>query len=323
MKQKLHKELQALLDFYRKQRQNLPAEFTHAAGVINNPGFFTVGDLQRHLNNPLLRPEWVHVKQNGKRVELEKSCFYKTVQGRQLDFMDKATLNQEIADGAAVVLEGIDILDAGINEFVGRLDESLPCVMANSVVFFSQQGNEAYAGHCDADDVLVVQLAGKKTWQLFKPQQRRYAGIQEQSEQQLGPVMHEINMRPGDALYVRAGVPHRCITSAPFSMHMAFDLVDNTTRLPPRKSRPKPATSTITPANRRTHRPRASSSVTFRSSDLTSFSRRSRKRPSSNAGKSPNSAKCWGARPRSEASTSSTSHIVCGARCGRAARYAG
>jgi len=227
MKQKLHKELQALLDFYRKQRQNLPAEFTHAAGVINSPGFFTVGDLQRQLNNPLLRPEWVHVKQNGKRVELEKSCFYKTVQGRQLDFMDKEVLNQEIANGAAVVLEGIDILDAGINEFVARLDESLPCVMANSVVFFSQQGNEAYAGHCDADDVLVVQLAGKKTWQLFKPQQRRYAGIQEQSEQQLGPVMHEISMRPGDALYVRAGVPHRCITSAPFSMHMAFDLVDN------------------------------------------------------------------------------------------------
>ena len=100
--------------------------------------------------------------------------------------------------------------------------------MANSVVFFSQQNNEAYEGHCDADDVLVVQLAGKKTWQLFKPQQRRYAGIQNQDDQQLGPVMHEISMRPGDALYVRAGVPHRCITSAPFSMHMAFDLVDNT-----------------------------------------------------------------------------------------------
>ena len=228
MKQKLHKELQALLDFYRKQRQNPPLEFTHGAGVINNPGFFTVSDLQRHLNNPLLRPEWVHVNLDGKRVELEKNCFYKTVQGRKLDFMDKEILNDAITQGAAVVLEGIDILDAGVNEFVARLDESLPCVMANSVVFFSQQNNEAYEGHCDADDVLVVQLAGKKTWQLFKPQQRRYAGIQNQDDQQLGPVMHEISMRPGDALYVRAGVPHRCITSAPFSMHMAFDLVDNT-----------------------------------------------------------------------------------------------
>jgi ribosomal protein L16 Arg81 hydroxylase len=96
------------------------------------------------------------------------------------------------------------------------------------VVFFSQQDSEAYEGHCDADDVLVVQLSGRKSWQLFKPQQRRYAGITDQSDAQLGPVMHEIDMRPGDALYVRAGVPHRCLTKTPCSLHMSFDLVDNT-----------------------------------------------------------------------------------------------
>ena len=228
MGQKLHKDLQALLDFYQKQRNDPPEIYRYGAGVINNPGFFTARELQQHLNNPLLRPEWVHVKRDGQRVELEKECFYKTVQGRKLDFMDKELLNNEINRGAAVVLEGIDILDAGVNAFVGRLDASLPCVMANSVVFFSQQGNEAYDGHCDADDVLVVQLGGKKTWELFTPQQRRYAGIQNLNEQQLGPVMQELTMRPGDALYLRAGVPHRCRTTAPFSLHMAFDLVDNT-----------------------------------------------------------------------------------------------
>ena len=227
MKQKLHKELQALLDFYNKQRQNLPQAFGYKAGVINKPSFFTVNDLQRHLNNPLLHPDWVYLKLDGKRVELEKSCFYKTVQNKQLNFMDKEVLSNEINKGAAVVLEGIDVLDSNINEFVARLDDSLPCVLSNSEVFFSQEDNEAYEGHCDADDVLVVHLAGKKTWQLFQPQQRRYAGIQKLSDQQLGPVMQEVSMRPGDALYLRAGVPHRCITNAPFSLHMSFDLVDS------------------------------------------------------------------------------------------------
>jgi len=228
MKQKLHKDLQALLGFYQKQLKDPPLEFSHGTGVVDKPGFFTVADLQRHLNNPLLRPEWVHVKLGGKRVELEKSCFYKTVQNRKLDFMDKQALNNAIDKGAAVVLEGIDILDPAVNEFVARLDESLPCVLATSEVFFSQQNNEAYEGHCDADDVLVVQLAGRKTWQLFKPQQRRYLGITDQSDQQLGPVLHEITMRPGDALYVRAGVPHRCLTPGLYSLHMSFDLIDNT-----------------------------------------------------------------------------------------------
>ena len=228
MKQKLHKELQSLFDFYQKQRQNLPKAFTYGTGIINNPSFFTVSDFQRHLNNPLLQPGWVYVKLGGERVKLEEACFYKSVQNKQLNFMDKEVLSNEINKGAAVVLEGIDILDPVINEFVARLDDSLPCVLANAEVFFSQQDNEAYEGHCDADDVLVVQLAGKKTWQLFQPQQRRYAGIQNLNDQQLGPVMQEVAMRPGDALYLRAGVPHRCITTAPCSLHMSFDLVDNT-----------------------------------------------------------------------------------------------
>jgi ribosomal protein L16 Arg81 hydroxylase len=227
MKQKLHKDLQALLDFYHRARQDLPEAFTYKAGVIDKPSYFTVNDLQRHLNNPLLQPEWVYMKQNGVRVELEKFCFYKTVQNKQLNFIDKQVINNEINKGAAVVLEGIDILDPAINDFVTRLDESLPCVLSNAEVFFSQQDNEAYEGHCDADDVLVVQLAGRKNWNLYEPQQRRYADIQKLSEAQLGPVKHELQMRPGDALYLRAGVPHRCITSAPFSLHMSFDLVDS------------------------------------------------------------------------------------------------
>ena len=126
MKQKLHKDLQALLDFYYRQRQNLPEAFTYKAGVIDKPSFFTVDDLQRHLNNPMLQPEWVYMKQNGARVELEKFCFYKTVQNRKLHFIDKQVINSEINKGAAVVLEGIDILEPAINEFVTRLDESLP-----------------------------------------------------------------------------------------------------------------------------------------------------------------------------------------------------
>ncbi len=73
MKQKLHRELQQLLDFYHKQRQNLPEAFSHGTGVINKPSFFTVGDLQRHLNNPLLKPEWVYMKRDGKRVERDTS----------------------------------------------------------------------------------------------------------------------------------------------------------------------------------------------------------------------------------------------------------
>jgi hypothetical protein len=228
MKNKLHKDLDALLNFFLKQRQNPPAEYTYGAGIVSRPEVFTVKDLQAHLNNPLLQPEWLDVVVGGKRLSLEPASLYKRVQRKELKFIDKSYINQLLAEGAAVVLEGLDILDPRINELLARIDEPFPCVMSNCVAFFSQRENEAYGGHCDTDDVLVFQLEGRKTWQLFEAQQRRYLGAKDQSDEQLGPVKKEIIMRPGDALYVRAGVPHRCNTPGNYSLHFSFDLGDRT-----------------------------------------------------------------------------------------------
>jgi hypothetical protein len=228
MKNKLHKDLDALLKFFIKQRQNPPAEYTYGAGIVSRPEVFTVKDLQAHLNNPLLLPEWLELVAGGKRLSLEEACMYKRVQRKELKFIDKSYINQRFAEGAAVVLEGLDILDSRINELLARIDDCFPCVMSNCVAFFSQRENEAYQGHCDTDDVLVFQLAGRKTWQLFEAQQRRYRGVSGQSDEQLGPVKEEIIMRPGDALYVRAGVPHRCTTPGEYSLHLSIDLGDRT-----------------------------------------------------------------------------------------------
>ena len=35
-------------------------------------------------------------------------------------------------------------------------------------------------------------------------------------------------MRPGDAMYVRTGVPHRCSTPGDYSLHLSIDLGDRT-----------------------------------------------------------------------------------------------
>ena len=228
MKQTLHPDLKLLLDFFLAQRQNLPPEYTYCENVIDAPSFYNVRSLQEDLNNPLLSPAWVHLVSQGKSIPLEDACFYKLVQHNQLRFMNKDLLNNELKNGAAVVLEGVDILNADINTFVGKVEEALPCSLSNCVAFFSQRQNEAYEAHCDSDDVLVVQLSGKKHWQLYAPQQRRYADTTHLTPDRLGPVTSEIIMQAGDALFVRAGVPHKCDTVDSHSLHLAFDLIDST-----------------------------------------------------------------------------------------------
>jgi hypothetical protein len=224
----LHPDFQLLLDFYREQRRKPPQTFTHGPAVAPNPSVFSVARLQHHLNDPLLTPSWVTVLAQGRIVPLESSCLMKIVQNKELFFMDKTLINEQISRGAAILLEGLDILDPQINAFVGELDAGLPCALSNCVAFFSQRQNEAYQGHCDTDDVLVLQLAGEKRWRIFTPQQRRYVDNFPLDAQQLGRQIAELTLRAGDALYVRAGVPHLCETPGDYSLHLSFDLCDRT-----------------------------------------------------------------------------------------------
>ena len=108
------------------------------------------------------------------------------------------------------------------------LDQLLPCALSNAEAFFSQIGNEAYGGHRDSDDVLVIQISGIKHWHVHKPQQRRYLGNAPMTAEQMGPILTEFDMKPGDILYVKAGVPHRCTTAADHSLHISIDLCDRT-----------------------------------------------------------------------------------------------
>ncbi|MBL8377681.1 MAG: hypothetical protein JNM79_07435 [Burkholderiales bacterium] len=100
-------------------------------------------------------------------------------------------------------------------------------LFANSVAFFSQAaGGEAYSGHCDTADVLVVQLAGRKKWFIHKRQHPRWVDVSEMDAAARGPVQAEIVMEPGDALYLRSYTPHLVQTADDYSLHMAFDICD-------------------------------------------------------------------------------------------------
>ena len=223
----LHPDLELVLAFYKKQRAAPPPVFAHAARLLASPEFFSSGTLQQYLNNPLLTPSWVTLLSNGKIVPLEPAALLKVVQNKELIFMDKELIERHLESGGALLLEGVDILDPAINAFVAKLDCTLPCALSNCVAFLSQRGSEAYPGHCDTDDVLVVQIEGRKQWRIFAPQQRRYVGnILEES--QLGPCVAELTLEPGDVLYIRAGVPHHCETKSDYSLHLSFDLCDRT-----------------------------------------------------------------------------------------------
>jgi ribosomal protein L16 Arg81 hydroxylase len=224
----IEQEIAAILAFFKDACAQVGTPFVRRVGLLQQPAIFSLEKLQQLINNPLLGPDWIQLTVGGKLLEFDGNMLWKTVQKGKLPFMDKQFLNQALGSGAAIVLEGLDILDFGINSLVQQIDHALPCALSNCEAFFSQRGNEAYGGHRDTDDVLVLQIAGEKRWRVHQPQQRRFIGNGSLTEAQMGPLLSEFVMQAGDVMFLRAGVPHRCITAADHSLHLSFDLCDRT-----------------------------------------------------------------------------------------------
>lgn len=217
-----------ILNFLTASRALTQHSFSRKTSLFPATAAFSLQRLGHLLANPLLTPEWLQVSLNGQALDLGSDHLWKYVQHRKLCFTDKAQLNTALAKGASLVLEGVDILDPDVNQLLGEIDDTLPCALSTCEAFFSRRGNEAYGGHRDSDDVLALQISGQKSWRVHAPQQRRYMGNSPLTEQQMGPLVEEFIMSPGDALYVRAGVPHRCSTVSDCSLHLSIDLYDRT-----------------------------------------------------------------------------------------------
>lgn len=215
-------------DFYFRDGLDAPPEATHVhrEGLVPDQQLFSIEHLRRHLNNPLLDLNYVNLFEGGKPVDLADAHLYKLVQKRKIEFVDRRVLQQHLERGAACVLEGLDILEPDINALATALDRGRAATFSNATAFFSQHGHEAYRGHVDTDDVLVIHCAGEKRWSLHRRQAPRRVGLADLEAPQMGAVEAEIIMRPGDVMYLRSFTPHRVETLSDFSLHVSFDLCD-------------------------------------------------------------------------------------------------
>jgi ribosomal protein L16 Arg81 hydroxylase len=215
-------------DFYFKEGLGAPPGVSHVhhANLVPDQQLFSIEHLRRHLNNPLFDLNYLNLFQAGKPVDLTRARLYKLVQKRKIEFVDFHVLQEHLESGAACVLEGLDLLEPEINRLAAALDRAHAATFSNATVFFSQRGNEAYRGHLDTDDVLVIHLAGEKRWRLHKRQSPRRINLNDLDDVQMGPVDAEVVMRPGDVLYLRNFTPHRVETISPYSLHLSFDLCD-------------------------------------------------------------------------------------------------
>src|SRR6059058_3265850 len=159
-------QLRQVRDFFFKQALALSPERTyiHHPELIKNQTIFRLEDLRKHLNNPFLDLDFVQIIDRGQLVDLRAARCFKVVQRRQIEFVNRLVLHKHLENGAACLLEGVDILEPQVN-------------------------------------LLAIHLAGAKKWRLHRRQSPRRTHLVELGESEMGPLDAELVMHEGDVLF--------------------------------------------------------------------------------------------------------------------------
>ncbi|HET6209870.1 MAG TPA: cupin domain-containing protein [Jatrophihabitans sp.] len=131
-----------------------------------------------------------------------------------------------IADGASLVLQALHrtwppLIDFG-TELAGELGHP---VQINA--YLTPPQNQGFAAHYDTHDVFVLQVAGAKRWRVHAPvlddplpeqawQQHRDAVAARAAE----PALLELELQPGDALYLPRGYLHSATALGQNCLHL-------------------------------------------------------------------------------------------------------
>jgi bifunctional lysine-specific demethylase and histidyl-hydroxylase NO66 len=130
------------------------------------------------------------------------------------DLVDVRAVHREFAAGASIVLQGLHRSFAPVAELCRSLEVSLThAVQANA--YLTPPVAQGLELHADPHDVFAVQTHGVKRWVVHPPD---------------GSEAWDLELRPGDVLYLPAGTRHAAQTLDRPSLHLTIGVRTTTWR---------------------------------------------------------------------------------------------
>lgn len=141
-------------------------------------------------------------------------------------------IRRQLEDGATLVLNHADTLTPELARMAGCLQLHFRAQVKCNI-YCSWQASQGFATHFDGTDVFVLHIAGRKFWNLYDGFYERPMGNSpyvfrlgdEENERLKGNCVEQLEMTPGDLLYIPRGQYHDAIASSEASLHLTFGLV--------------------------------------------------------------------------------------------------
>lgn len=179
--------------------------------ALNDFGF-NMNSIDEFLYCVDARPPFVRLFQNGQVPEAQ---FIEEVSeiGLTRPRICKTKLYRYLTDGATLVLNRMEVRSVQIKRLCMEVRRFLgEQTVANGYLAFG--GDGTFGKHWDTHDVFVIQLIGRKRWQIFEPTfELPISGQTSKSFKDACPVepCFDRVLEPGDVLYIPRGWWHHAI----------------------------------------------------------------------------------------------------------------
>ncbi|MFN2608957.1 MAG: cupin domain-containing protein [Acidimicrobiales bacterium] len=197
---------------------------------------FSLADVDHLVSSTSPRLPSLRLVRDGRPLDAGRYTRTAQVGGRPVSGMvDPRRVFEELAGGATIVLQGLQRQWAPLARFCRSLERELThAVQANAYVTPPQ--SRGLGVHYDTHDVFVLQLAGRKAWEIRPPvladplpSQPWTAGRLEASGGEPGVPCLTADLGAGDCLYVPRGFLHSAAAQEELSAHLTIG-VNTTTR---------------------------------------------------------------------------------------------
>ncbi len=145
-------------------------------------------------------------------------------------------VRKQMDRGASIVLDLIETLTPGIRAVTEALEMALATRISCNA-YCSQDQRRAFPSHFDTMEVFALHIEGQKSWRVY---QNRFddpleaPGYDQTSfppayhDKAKGDVLMEIEMKPGDMLYLPKGWYHDALASSEACLHLSFSTAQPT-----------------------------------------------------------------------------------------------
>ena len=204
-----------LSDYWEKSWLHLPGAPGRFADLLS------WDDLSGMLENTRMAPPHIRLSKDGQTIEPERYVHTPPGAGN-LPRLESGRLVALLAEGATLVLQGVEEIAPRVRALSHSFRDAL-AARTHVNLYAGWRSENGFDLHWDPHEVMVLQLHGRKRWQIFGPTQEQPLDIGVPPKP-TGAAVWDGLLNSGDILYLPRGWWHVAHPVNEPSMHLTFGI---------------------------------------------------------------------------------------------------